>query len=317
MTIRVLVTGEIPAAVLRAIKEASPRLEILTDDDRKRDPACLEEIEVLYGGLSREELARARRLRWWQTSGAGVNGLLTPDLIRASLRVTNASGIHAEPITEHFFGMLLALIRRLPLAWEQQREQRWDRALSGPGLGMIAGKTLGLLGVGAIGSQAAKVGAAFGMRPIGLRRNPAPVPYVEQIYGPEELEPFLGETDVLFNSLPLTPKTRRILDARSLAWLKPGAILANVGRGATIDTEALVAALAAGRLGGALLDVTDPEPLPAGHPLFDRENVLITPHYAGSHPGYEERAARVFLENLRRYLDGEPLINEVDKEAGY
>jgi D-2-hydroxyacid dehydrogenase (NADP+) len=317
MTIRVLVTGDVPAAVLRAIQETSPRLEILTDDDLKRDPARLEGVEVLYGGLGREQLARAARLTWWQTMGAGVNGLLTPDLIRSPMRITNASGIHAEPITEHFFGMLLALIRRLPTAWEGQRAGRWDRAPIWGREGMIAGKTLGLLGVGAIGSHAAKVGAAFGMRAIALRRNPTPVPHVDQVYGPEQLEPFLRAADVVFNSLPLTEETRGILNARTLAWAKPGAIVANVGRGGTIDTDALVAALASCRLGGALLDVTDPEPLPEGHPLWSMENVLITPHYAGAHPGYAERAARIFLENLKRYLAGEPLLNEVDKEAGY
>lgn len=317
MTIRVLVTGDVPAAALRAIQETSPRLEILTDDDLKRDPARLEEIEILYGGLGREDLERATRLAWWQTTGAGVNGMLTPELIARPVRITNASGIHAEPITEHFFGMLLALTRRLPTAWEGQRAGRWDR---GPIWGretMLAGKTLGLLGVGAIGSYAARVGAAFGMRPIALRRNPAPVAYVERVYGRYELEPFLGASDVVFNSLPLTRQTERILDARALSWAKPGAIIANVGRGATIDTDALVAALAEGRLGGALLDVTEPEPLPEGHPLWSMENVLITPHYSGAHPGYAERAARIFVENLKRYLDGAPLLNEVDKEAGY
>jgi D-2-hydroxyacid dehydrogenase (NADP+) len=140
---------------------------------------------------------------------------------------------------------------------------------------------------------------------------------VEQMYGPAELEPFLGEADVVLNALPLTPATTRILDARAFGWMKRGAIVANVGRGGTIDTGALVAALSEGRLGGALLDVTDPEPLPAKHPLWQMENVLITPHYSGSHPGYDDRAAKIFLENLRRYLAGEELLNEVDKEAGY
>jgi phosphoglycerate dehydrogenase-like enzyme len=252
-----------------------------------------------------------------QVAGAGVNGLLTPEVVASPVRITNASGIHAQPITEHFFGMLLTLTRRLDRAWDEQRSAHWE---SGPFHGrirLLAGRTLGVLGVGAIGAHAAQVGAAFGMRVVGLRRSPAPVPHVERVYGPAELELFLREADVVFDTLPLTPATTRLLDARAFAAMKPGAIVANVGRGGTIDTAALVEALRAGHLGGALLDVTDPEPLPADHPLWRMENVLITPHYAGAHPGYDERAAKIFLENLRRYLAGEALLNEVDKAEGY
>jgi D-2-hydroxyacid dehydrogenase (NADP+) len=317
MTVRVLVTGRAGPEVLRAIRETSPDVEIVTEEGLEADPALLETVEVVYGGLGRERFARARRLRWMQVTGAGVNGLLTPEVVASPVRITNASGIHAAPITEHFFGMLLTLTRRLNRAWDQQRAAHWESGPLRDQVGMLAGRTLGVLGVGAIGTHAARVGAAFGMRVIGLRRSPAPVPHVERVYGPAELEPFLGEADVLFDTLPLTPATTRLLDARAFAATKPGAIVANVGRGGTIDTAALVESLRAGRLGGALLDVTDPEPLPAGHPLWRMENVLITPHYAGNHPGYDERAAKIFLENLRRYLAGEALLNEVDKAAGY
>jgi D-2-hydroxyacid dehydrogenase (NADP+) len=323
MTIRVLVAGRVTPGVLRAIQESarahprSPQVEIVTEEQLEGDPALLETVEVVYGGLSRERFARARALRWMQVTGAGVNGLLTPEVVASPVRITNASGIHAAPITEHFFGMLLMLTRRLNRAWDQQRVAHWERGPFHGELGMIAGRTLGVLGVGAIGAHAAQVGAAFGMRVVGLRRNPAPVPHVERVYGLAELEPFLGEADVVFDTLPLTPATTRLLDARAFAAMKPGALVANAGRGGTIDTTALVEALRAGRLGGALLDVTDPEPLPADHPLWRMENVLITPHYAGAHPGYDERAAQIFLENLRRYLAGEALVNEVDKAEGY
>jgi D-2-hydroxyacid dehydrogenase (NADP+) len=329
MTVRVLVTGRAGPELFRAIREASPRVEIVTEEGLEVDPALLETVEVVYGGLGRDRFARARCVRWIQVTGAGVNGLLTPEVVASPVRITNASGIHAEPITEHFFGMLLTLTRRLNRAWDQQRAAHWESGPLRDQVGMLAGRTLGVLGVGAIGTHAARVGAAFGMRVLGLRRSPAPVPYVERVYGPAELEPFLGEADVVFDTLPLTPATTRLLDARAFAAMKPGAIIANVGRGGTIDTAALVEALntgrqtagrersRAGRLGGALLDVTDPEPLPAGHPLWRMENVLITPHYSGNHPGYDERAARIFLENLRRYLAGEALLNEVDKAEGY
>jgi phosphoglycerate dehydrogenase-like enzyme len=316
MARKVLLTGRVSEELLGAVRETAPELEIVTGEQVRREPGILEEIEIVYGGLGREQIARAKRLRWMQLQGAGVNGLLSPEMLAHPVRITNASGIHAEPITEHFFGMLLTLTRRLHRAWDGQRNREWWRPEMEE-VGRIAGRTLGVLGVGAIGSHAARVGAGFGMRVVGLRRTGAPAPCVERMYGAGELEPFLREADVVFCTLPLTPATTRLLDARAFAWMKRGAIVANIGRGATLDTEALVRALRSGHLGGALLDVTDPEPLPEEHPLWSMENVLLTAHYSGAHAGYEERAASIFLDNLRRYLAGEPLVNEVDKSEGY
>jgi phosphoglycerate dehydrogenase-like enzyme len=316
MALKVLLTGHVSEELLRAVRETSPRVEVVTGEQVRQEPALIEEIEVVYGGLGREQIARACRLRWMQLQGAGVNGMMTPELLSHPVRITNASGIHAEPITEQFFGMLLTLTRRLHHAWDGQRDRQWRRPEMEE-VGRIAGRTLGILGVGAIGSHAARVGAAFGMRVIGLRRTGEPAPHVERMFGAGELEPFLREADVVLDTLPLTPATARLLDARAFAWMKPGAIVANIGRGGTIDTDALVDALRSGHLGGALLDVTDPEPLPNDHPLWSMQNVLITAHYSGAHAGYEERAARIFLDNLRRYLASEPLVNLVDKAEGY
>jgi phosphoglycerate dehydrogenase-like enzyme len=155
------------------------------------------------------------------------------------------------------------------------------------------------------------------MRVLGLRRSGEPHPNVERMYTMEEREAFFRECDVVMNSLPLTEKTRHAMSWDEFAALKPGAIVINTGRGGTINTEALLDALRSGRLGAALLDVTDPEPLPEDHPLWSMEHVYLTPHYSGAHPGYQERAGRIFLENLRRYLAGEPLVNVVDKGEGY
>jgi phosphoglycerate dehydrogenase-like enzyme len=155
------------------------------------------------------------------------------------------------------------------------------------------------------------------MRVLGLRRSGEAHPCVERMYRHDERLEFYRQSDVVMNSLPLTEKTRNAMSWEELAVLPHGAIVINTGRGATINTDALMAALREGRLGAALLDVTDPEPLPEDHPLWTMENVYITPHYSGGHPGYDERAGQIFLENLRRYLAGQPMINVVDKREGY
>lgn len=315
--IKVLVGNPDPAFRER-VRGLSTRLEVVSPVELKEHPELVEELEIAFGGLGRDLLPKAKRLRWLQTAGAGVNGLVTPELRARNLLITNASGIHAEPITEHMFGMLLVVTRRLREAWELQQSRRWTR-WDDPNnqVDLLSGKTLGVLGVGAIGGHSARVGQAFGMRVIGLRRTGEPHPHVERMYADADRLEFFREADVVMNSLPLTEKTRHAMSWNEFAALKPGAIIINTGRGATINPEALMDALRTGRLGAALLDVTDPEPLPPEHPLWTMENVYITPHYSGAHPGYDERAGRIFLENLRRYLEGEELVNLVDLDEGY
>jgi phosphoglycerate dehydrogenase-like enzyme len=161
------------------------------------------------------------------------------------------------------------------------------------------------------------VARAFGMKVIGLRRHPEPLPYLDETLHEADRDAALRRADVIVNILPLTPATRHYLGAAQFALMKPAALLINAGRGGTVDTEALLAALRERRLGGAGLDVTDPEPLPPDHSLWAMENVIIAPHYGGSRPGYERHAGEVFVENLRRYVAGAPLLNVIDKEAGY
>ncbi len=315
-TIKVLL-GNADPEFLDKVRALSDRIEVIGAQQVKEHPELIPEMEIAYGGLARAQIPQATKLRWLQVAGAGVNGLITPEIQNSDLVITNASGIHAEPITEHMFGMLLVVTRRLREAWEQQKTRQWRGYDFGRNVDLLAGKTLGVLGVGAIGGHSARVGKAFGMRVVGLRRGGEGHPDVDQMYTPDRRQDFLRESDVVMNSLPLTPRTRHFLGAAEFAAMRPGAIVINTGRGATIDTEALMAALREGRLGAALLDVTDPEPLPEDHPLWAMENVYITPHYSGSHPTYGERAGAIFLDNLRRYLAGEPLVNVVDKQEGY
>jgi phosphoglycerate dehydrogenase-like enzyme len=313
----VILIGNPEPAFLAQVKAIAPDAELFTSQDLLSRPELIAELEIAFGGLARAQLPEAKCLKWLQTADAGVNGLLTPELRDRDLILTNASGIHAEPITEHMFGMLLMVTRRLAEAWDQQKTRQWKGYDFGANVSLLSGKTLGVLGVGAIGGHSAKVGQAFGMRVLGLRRTGEPHPHVERMYSEAERLAFYQECDVVMNSLPLTDKTRHAISWDEFAALKPGAIVINTGRGATINTDALLDALRSGRLGAALLDVTDPEPLPEDHPLWTTERVYITPHTSGAHPGYDERAGKIFLENLKRYLAGEPLRNVVDKQEGY
>ncbi|MGV3723926.1 MAG: D-2-hydroxyacid dehydrogenase, partial [Actinomycetota bacterium] len=249
--------GRSDAALQARVRAQSERILVVTPRQLQEEPELLGKLEIAYGGLSRELLPQAVSLRWLQTAGAGVNGLITPELRDRDVTLTNVSGIHAEPITEHMFGMLLMVTRRLAEARERQRSRQWKPFDNGS-VQLLAGKTLGILGVGAIGGHSAKVGAAFGMRVIGLRRSAEPHPHVQRMFGDADRLEFFREAEVVMSSLPLTEKTRHAMSWDEFAALRPGAIVVNTGRGATINTDALLDALRNGRLGAALLDVTDP-----------------------------------------------------------
>jgi D-2-hydroxyacid dehydrogenase (NADP+) len=315
----IAIHAPLPDALLARITRDAEPARVFGPAQLKADRALLSQAEVLFThAINPERLNEAGKLRWIQTAGAGVEWLLVPEIVaRHGLTITNASGVHGDQIAEHVFALMLALARRLPLALAQQREQRWDSAPFIRDVPLLAGATLGILGVGAIGERVAELGAAFRMRVIGLRRGTEPVPHVERMYGPEQLRELLGEAHYVVNALPLTAATRGLIGAAELENMRRDAVLINIGRGGTVQTDALLAALQAGRIAGAGLDVTDPEPLPPEHPLWRSERVIITPHFSGGRPGYFEHVADIFLDNLRRYRAGEALRNVVDRAAGY
>lgn len=316
---RVLVVqADLPEDALARIAAAAGPLRVVRRSELQEQPALFEQAEVLFTQQTDAlRIARSSTLRWVQTYGAGVEWLLVPEVIaRNDLLISNARGIHAQPIAEHVFGWLLMFARNLHKADRQERQARWDSAPLREGLSTLEGKTLGVLGLGAIGLRIAELGAAFRMNVVGHRRRRAELPpTVHTVYG--DLHQFLGASDYVVNTLPLTQETRQIVGAREFDVMRPHAILVNIGRGPTVDTVALVDALNKGKIGGAALDVTDPEPLPQTHSLWKFDNVLITPHYAGAHPGYNEGVTTTFVNNLPRYLAGEPLTNVVDPARGY
>jgi len=305
--------------VARIRATAPDSASIIMTRDHDQITPLLDQIEVAAGWFPVDLLPQASNLRWYQQWSAGADWLLRhPEAAQADFVLTNTSGIHAIQISEHVFAFLLAFARELPQAMAAQRERRWIPSDHHEGLFELAGKTMLLVGVGAIGERTARIANAFNMRVLGVRRDPTVgAPGVEAMVGPDQLLDLLPQADVVVVTVPLTDETRDMIAEPELRAMKETAIIVNVGRGGTIDEDALNRALREGWIAGAGLDVFETEPLPDDSPLWERDDVLITSHYAGITPHYHQRALQIFLDNLERYTAGEPLRNVVDKNLGY
>jgi phosphoglycerate dehydrogenase-like enzyme len=303
-------TAKRAGALDDALRARAPRLG-------RAERAALGGAEVLLALDVPEGLTGlAPRLRWLQTVGAGLGQYDEPALERAGVVLTNAAGVGAVPIAEFALGRLLQVWKGFDELGERQRARRWDRFPTRT----LAGCTLGIVGLGAIGSALARRARAFEMRVIGLRRRYQPgerSPVADELCGPADLHRLLAASDAVVVAAPETPETRGLIDRAALAALKPGAVLCNVARGSLVDEPALIEALRSGRLRAAILDVASQEPLPADHPLWSAPNLWISPHCSASLDNYGELVLEFFAANLERYARGEPLHNVVDPSAGY
>ena len=310
--------GEVSAEHLDQIQRLAPDKQVLITQDRAEIESVLADIEIAVCSFPLDLLEKAANLRWYQGWHAGVDWVLEyPALVDKAVIITNTSGLHAIPISEHIMAFLLSLGRGFPQQIRNQVKHRWARPAE-DAIFELAGKTMVLIGVGGIGAHTAKLATSFGMTVIGVRRNSArSVEGISQMLGPDRLHQALPQADFVILTLPLTPETEGMIGQPEFALMKPSAFIINVGRGGTVDQTALVSALRSGQIAGAGLDVTDPEPLPMYSPLWDMENVIITAHYSGSTPVYTERAMAIFLDNLQRYMADESLRNVIDKSLGY
>jgi phosphoglycerate dehydrogenase-like enzyme len=322
---------------VEALRRDFPSVRVENARDDAAIEAAIERAEILFcWGLGDAMFARARSLRWLHAPAAGVGAYLTPSIRARAPHVTNSRGVHAIPIAEHVMGMLLALARDLPRAVRQQaaggmERETWFELPEVPA--ELSGRTLGLYGYGAIAREVARRAAACGMRVVALRRDPSPrawdpalldtiglpreEPALAAVYGPDDFDRFLEESDAIVISAALTPETEGRFDARAFARMRPGSWLVNIARGKIVREAELVEALRAGRPAAAALDVFEREPLPPESPLYTLDNVILTPHVSGLSTGYWPRSIALFRANLGRWLEGKPLWNEVDPARGY
>ncbi|HEY8450278.1 MAG TPA: D-2-hydroxyacid dehydrogenase [Bacillota bacterium] len=298
---------------LAAEPTLAARVALTTARSRDEAAARIADADALLtsGLLEASYLRRARRLRWIQTTSAGVEGLLRPGVLPAGVRLARLTGSFGPRMAEYVAAYMLAATQRLPAVLAQQSQRLWRPFEPG----VLAGRLAGVAGLGSIGRAVVAKLVALGLRVRGCSRTrPRDLP-LEAWFDPEQRAAFVSGCDFVVLCLPETPQTRDFMGPAELTAMKPDAWLINIGRGSALDEEALVAALRAGRLGGAVLDVFRQEPLAPDSPLWDAPNLIITPHISGV--TLPDEAASAFLANFRRLLAGEPLLDEVDPARGY
>jgi phosphoglycerate dehydrogenase-like enzyme len=315
------VMWNIPSGHVERLRREFPAHDFLhAGDDGQALEMAAEADSAFSSHVTREQLLAAPKLQWIHSPAAGVGGMLFREMVESPVVITNSRGMSAETIAEHVVAVMLALFRNLPLAVRRQSEGVWAQdEISARGNRTIAGSTVLVVGLGAIGAAAARRISALGARVIGVRRQrDAPgVEGVSVVFAPHELREALASADAVVIAAPHTRQTRGLIGRAELDAMKQDAVLVNVSRGRLVEEAALVATLRAGRLGGVALDVFEREPLAADSPLWTFPNVLITPHTSGFRPDHWDAATDLFAENLRRFEAGHALLNVVDKREGY
>jgi len=309
-----------PRSYVDQLRRDFPQHTFLDAWDRDTLHRFLPEADIAFTPfVDRDIFASASRLRWVQSPAVGVGSLMFPELLASAVVITSARGIRARSIAEHVLGVTIALARAMPAALRAQAAHRWAQEDLESEARTLQGQRMGIVGLGAIGVEVVKIAAPFGFRITAIRKRagePPPVG-VEAVWTPDRLPDLLAQSDVVVLAAPHTPETKRLIGRAQLDRIKRGALLVNVARGKLVDDEAVVEALRDGRLGGAALDVFSQEPLDASSPYWDLPNVIITPHTSGAMKDYWTPLVALFSDNLRRFEKGEPLLNVVDKVAGY
>jgi phosphoglycerate dehydrogenase-like enzyme len=301
--------------VIAELRAAAPTINIVVPDQATVMQE-LADADGVIGTINPEMLRAAKKLQWVQVGVAGVERFLTSELVNSSIVLTNCKILQGPEIADHAMALLLALTRQINRAVETRTREEWLTREYQPI--ELQGRTAVVVGFGGIGTQIAVRAHAFGMQVIGVDVEDMPyLPFLKKSVYPDRLDSVLAEADVVFVAAPHTRETEKMFGARQFQLMKKGGYFISVSRGKLSDSEALAAALESGHLAGAGLDVTDPEPLPKGHRLWQFENVIITPHIAGRSDKEHERYIALYKENLKRFAAGEPLLHVVDKQKGY
>jgi phosphoglycerate dehydrogenase-like enzyme len=316
---KLIITQDLDPTYNDILKEIIPEWEIYIGKDPSIWLDHLKDAEIVAGWKKEIKdhcLEESSQLKWLQTWSAGVNNIPLSELESRNIQLTSANGVHAYPISETIFGLMLALTRKIHTYVKNQQSKKWHHAQMN--LEMHE-KTVGIIGVGAIGKETAKIAKAFGMKVLGVRHSGIQEDYVDEMYKQEQLNEILPLCDYVVITLPLTKETYRLLGAEQIKLMKPSAFLINIGRGEIVDEAALAQALTENEIAGAGLDVFEKEPLSEDSPLWELDNVIITPHTSGSTEHYNKRVMDdIFIPNLKSYIDDQKtIINVVDFEKGY
>ena len=314
--INIVTLGGIPQPYQEKIRALSPAINLKLCKSREQFHKEISSAHVIYGGFSKDDLGRAKRLKWIQWGAAGVENILSPELVNSPVVLTNMQRMFAPPISETVFALLLALTRGIDRYTVQTRQHKWQPV---KGLVEISGKTMGVVGLGGNGADTAyRAYYGFGMKVLAVDPKPLPKPqFVAELHSLDEFPRMVPQVDVLVSAAPLTALTQNMFNEAVFRAMKPSAYFINIARGKQVDTPALVRALNEHWIAGAGLDVAYKEPLPPDDPMWSAGNLIITCHSSGHSPQTEGRRLDLFTENIRRYVYGLPLLNVVDKQRGY
>ena len=311
-----------PSWIRERLRQDFPDHQFIQLQNYDGVPQEIADTDVFIGwSLRPEQFVAAKKLRWIHSPAAAVHQLMYPELVRSNVIVTNSTGIHGPVVAEHAIAVLLALAKRLPRAMQYQAKHEWSQDQlwhEQPRPREVTGSIVAVIGMGGIGREFAFRAKAFGMKVLAVRESPAKgLSGADEVYSPEQIDEVLPQADYILLCTPVTPATTGLINAARLGKMKPDAYLINVARGPLIDEPALLDALKHCRIAGAALDVFNEEPLPADSPYWSLDNLLITPHTAAVTDRLWERHYRLIVDNMKRFLAGEPLLNEVDKNRGY
>ncbi len=310
----VIYTDDTDATTYAAVASRFPvDFTIATDDAAYEKAARDADLVCMARKYERKMAFVAPRMKWLHVGGTGIDRLYPLEDLDPAVILSNTPGLNSEMMADYTICALLMLTWDMPRVLRNQSERKWERW----GSRRVQDQVLALIGVGDIGRPVARRAAALGLHVVGVRRNPAPVPGIDKIVGPDQLLTTLAEADFVVMAVPLTPETRGMIGTRELGVMKKTAYLINVSRGPVINQDALVQALKEERIAGAALDVFDQEPLPQESELWSLKNLIATPHISSWSTDYRARAAEIFRQNLERYLEGKPLLHVIDRRKGY
>lgn len=300
---------------LAKIRKVAPEAEIVAVSQEEMGNHLKDATILVTFPWIIPDFSQAKNLKWVHSLSAGMEKILTPEFINSPILASNSSGVHGIPIAEHVIGMMLIFTRRFYITLRQQLEKKWQRLTN---LTELRDKTILVIGFGHIGREVVRLAKSLGMHTLAIDKNLTQKPdFLDEFYLPQNLNEILARADFVVLCLPYTKETHHFLAKEQFGRMKKEAFLINIGRGGLVNEEELIEALNAGEIAGAGLDVTEEEPLPKESPLWELENVIITPHHSGWSEKYMDRAIDIFCQNLKAFLEDRPLPNLVDKSKGY